>query len=226
RNANQKSLRLCGSTPVHDIISNPVVTIYFHSDSINNPNRGFFFSYQSAYCNRSYTGSSGVVTNIAYPGRFNGVKYCTMNISTSVDKTISLYFSRLEMYDTSLCTNNYIKVYDGANTSAPLLRSICGFSTPDPVYSSGNSLHVVSNYIYMGYVLKSTSRRSDDPGIHISRTNEMVIKMKTDPSNSGPGFKLRFSSNAFLPDSSVALIQRYEMQDREDTSDRDFIYLD
>ncbi|XP_055946470.1 cubilin-like [Argiope bruennichi] len=48
----------------------------------------------------------------------------------------------------------------------------------------------------------------DIPGIHISKANEVTIKFKSNANNAGPGFSLTFETNAFLPYSSLPLIQR------------------
>ncbi|GFR15654.1 cubilin [Trichonephila clavata] len=303
-------VRLCGNVPVHDIFAVNSMSIYFHSDSINNSGRGFFFTYQEASCNRTYTESTAVLTNLAYPGRFNAVKDCAKNITIAQGKTISLYFSRLELYDpTQGCVNSYMKVYDGTNTSAPLLGTFCGFNEPDPVYSSGNSLHVVTRmhhssgsyyFIYVtadkdqgcggnvyaeeghiysprypqaytstdecvwhisvpgyhtikvefeGFAFNSSSGcesnfvelydgtvgnveervvrycGTDTPGTHLSTTNKMIIKMQTDSNNSGVGFKLRFTSNSYMPESSMRLIQKDTLSVSDYQYDTAYIYL-
>ncbi|GFU30263.1 cubilin [Trichonephila clavipes] len=186
-------VRLCGSVPVHDIFAVNSMSLYFHSDSINNSGRGFFFTYQEASCNRTYTASTAVVTNLAYPGRFNAVKDCAKSITTIPGRTISLYFSRLEIYDpTPGCVNSYMKVYDGTNTSAPLLGTFCGFHEPDPVYSTGRSLYVVTKMQHSSGSYYFIYVTADRAGLILVPALKQGERGKSE-------FVFKFSHDALLP---------------------------
>ncbi|XP_055944726.1 cubilin-like isoform X2 [Argiope bruennichi] len=302
-------IRLCGVTPVHDIIASSGMSITFHSDSVNNAARGFSITYKEASPNRTYTADSGIITNYAFPGRFNNADKYNVTILTSQGKTISAYFYRLELYDPNNgCPQSNLKVYNGANATAPLIGTYCGFNTPPPVFSSGNALfmeinmqHSVGLY-YINYMTTDQGRGcggtiyaeeglitsplypqtynrnseclwhvtvpgyhtvkiefkalhlnssrgcdsnyvelydgssdqisdrvvrycgADIPGIHISRANEVTIKFKSNANNAGPGFSLTFKTNAFLPDSSLPLIQRHPTEEAR-TPMNTIIYL-
>lgn len=59
---------------------------------------------------------------------------------------------------------DYIGIYDGTNTSAPLLARVCGKKLPQDVFSSRNSLLVVfkTDYIYTwtGFKIKYKAKRT------------------------------------------------------------------
>ncbi|GIY46955.1 tolloid-like protein 1, partial [Caerostris darwini] len=302
-------LKLCGSTPVHDIIAPSGLTIFFHSDAINNTARGFSISYKDANCSRVYTAEYGIISNSEYPGRYNTQKNCAITITTTPGKTISAYFSRMEMYSPqSNCAQTKLKVFDGQDNASAAIGSYCGYDVPNPIFSSGNSLYIESTMqhsiglyylIYMAtdqgkgcggsiyaeegvissplypqaykrnsecvwhikvpgyhtvkmefnsFHLNSTAGcdsnyvelydgatdqiadrvvrycGTDHPGIHISKTNEVTIKFKSDSNNEGPGFLLAFTLNEYLPVSSLHLIQRYTTDDSIQTENR-VVYL-
>ncbi|GIX69294.1 cubilin [Caerostris extrusa] len=138
-------LKLCGSTPVHDIIAPSGLTIFFHSDAINNTARGFSISYKDANCSRVYTAEYGIISNSEYPGRYNAQRNCAITITTTPGKTISAYFSRMEMYSTqSNCLQTRLKVFDGQDNASAVIGSYCGYDVPNPIFSSGNSLYIES----------------------------------------------------------------------------------
>ncbi|KAG8172227.1 hypothetical protein JTE90_014534, partial [Oedothorax gibbosus] len=49
----------------------------------------------------------------------------------------------------------------------------------------------------------------DNPGLHVSRSNQVLVKFKSDANNQGPGFLLNFKSTPFLPDTSLNFIQNH-----------------
>ncbi|CAL1282886.1 unnamed protein product [Larinioides sclopetarius] len=302
-------IRLCGPTPVHDIIAYSGMSLTFHSDSVDNVARGFEITFKESSCNRTYTDDSGIITNSAFPGRFNSGKKCTATILAPQGKTIAAYFHRMELYDAnSECPQTNVKVYDGANITDTLIGTYCGFSPPPPVFSSGNALFIEVNMqhamglYYINYMatdqgsgcggsiyaeegeitsplypqvynrnseclwnirvpgyhtvkidfrrlhLNSTkdctsnyvelydgnsdqiSNRvvrycgTDVPGTHLSNSNEMTIKFKSDVSNTGPGFSLMFTTNPYPPDPSTSLIQIHSTEEVTNPTDN-IVYL-
>ncbi|KFM62124.1 Cubilin, partial [Stegodyphus mimosarum] len=143
-----KALRLCGSKHPHEIVSQSGVTVTFHSGGVNNGARGFSFSYKNADCNRTFMKDNGILTNPDYPSQYNTESYCAMTINATAGKTISLYFQHLMIHVSGNCAEEYLKIYDGQNTSARLLSILCGFETAPPIFSTGNFLHLVFSIKY------------------------------------------------------------------------------
>lgn len=56
---------------------------------------------------------------------------------------MQLFFTRFSLESSFACSYDWVAVYDGSSTSAPLLGRFCGSNIPSPMRSSGPSLHVV-----------------------------------------------------------------------------------
>ena len=55
---------------------------------------------------------------------------------------VQLHFHSFDIETCSDCGCDSVRIYDGFDTSAPLLRNLCGSSLPGPVTSSGNVMFV------------------------------------------------------------------------------------
>ena len=55
---------------------------------------------------------------------------------------VQLHFHSFDIESCSDCGCGSVRIYDGLDTSAPLLRNLCGSSLPGPVTSSGNAMFV------------------------------------------------------------------------------------
>ncbi|XP_071514688.1 cubilin-like [Panulirus ornatus] len=91
-----------------------------------------------AGCNRTFNASSGTVSAVG-----NRVS-CFTNFQAPQGSFINLYFSSFYIRNRGQnCTEgNTIKVFDGADSSATVLLSTCGYMTPGPVSSTGNALRL------------------------------------------------------------------------------------
>ena len=55
---------------------------------------------------------------------------------------VQLHFVSFDVEDESDCDYDSVRIYDGQDTSAPLMRNICGDTLPGDVTSSGNTMFV------------------------------------------------------------------------------------
>ena len=69
---------------------------------------------------------------------------------------VQLVFSRFRLEQSSHCEYDSMTIYDGSDDTAPLLRKLCGSSTPGDVTASGN---VVSVYFSSDDTITSSGFR-------------------------------------------------------------------
>ncbi|KAI0233878.1 Cubilin [Lamellibrachia satsuma] len=67
---------------------------------------------------------------------------CGWKIQVDATKRVQLHFLSFELEASSDCSFDTVNIYDGHDTSAPLLHSFCGDGVPDDVASSGNTMFV------------------------------------------------------------------------------------
>ncbi|XP_078660091.1 procollagen C-endopeptidase enhancer 2-like [Branchiostoma floridae x Branchiostoma belcheri] len=76
------------------------------------------------------------------------------------------------------CFYDYVAVYDGADTSAPLIGKFCGNSIPAPMHSHGNALtvrFVTDNSVTeTGFRLVYTT--ADQPPVHRKSTFDSFLE--------------------------------------------------
>jgi cubilin len=130
----------CGNTMPHVYYSSSSkLRIYFVSDS-ENEREGFNLTVRTVNaCTRNFT---------ALQGRYssgNNPQSCKTTITVPVDYTISLYFYRFFMVMND-CEKSSMKIYDGSFDNGALLQTLCGYTVPDPIFSTGNQLSIVTKY--------------------------------------------------------------------------------
>ncbi|BFZ22228.1 hypothetical protein BsWGS_25267 [Bradybaena similaris] len=91
-------------------------------------------------CNRTLTGSTGYLMTSNYPQLYESNSYCTWTITVNATDVVIIF--RLNDYSVEGCPYDYLEVYDGSNSDAPLLRQICD-NWQLPVKSTGNSMYIV-----------------------------------------------------------------------------------
>lgn len=68
---------------------------------------------------------------------------CTYHIMVQTNRVIDLKFNTFNLEASSSCRYDYVAVYDGENTMAPLLGTFCGSALPPDLRSSTNNLFIV-----------------------------------------------------------------------------------
>lgn len=156
----------CGSSLPHEYISTTnKIRVYFESNS-QLEYEGFNFTVRTLNaCSRNYTALQGRLLSDASP------ESCRTIIKVPENYTISLYFYRFYFYENN-CDKSVMKVYDGDFEHGALLKTLCGYATPDPIFSSTNQLSLLIQYeSTSGYyqrgnydILYVASEKSKGPG--------------------------------------------------------------
>ncbi|KAK5640278.1 hypothetical protein RI129_011089 [Pyrocoelia pectoralis] len=128
----------CGKTAVaFDYYTGENEVVVSFSSGFNNPHgRGFKMEYRLTGCNRNFTSIQGRLKIE------NAVANCLITITVPDNYTISLFFMEFFLESSDNCEQSYFKVADGNSESSPKLATLCGYSTPDPIFSTGNKLRI------------------------------------------------------------------------------------
>ncbi|XP_040063015.1 uncharacterized protein LOC8040272 [Ixodes scapularis] len=94
-------------------------------------------------CVYNITGPHGRISSPNYPNIYPNSASCSWLIKTNPDFGISLEFNDFELEKDNKCITDYVSVYDGNDTSAPILGTYCGNTAPLPILSSSNQIYMV-----------------------------------------------------------------------------------
>ncbi|XP_056155801.1 cubilin [Lampris incognitus] len=134
---------LCGSTVPGPFSTFGPMSLNFYSDSVTTDN-GFMAEYRTIPCGGFYNSTAGTVSSPAlsmtnYHHNIN----CTYHIMVHNDRVIDLKFNTFHLEASSSCRFDYVAVYDGRDTLAPLLGKFCGSALPPNLRSTTNQLFIV-----------------------------------------------------------------------------------
>ncbi|KAG8435660.1 hypothetical protein GDO86_013547 [Hymenochirus boettgeri] len=108
-------------------------------------------------CGGNLRGLSGNITSPNYPGRHPDFTFCVWHLETPKNTKIELSFSEIFVEIDPLCRFDFIAVYDGPSTSAPLLDILCGRTTATLETSSNSVTLMLSTDYANSYFGFSTS---------------------------------------------------------------------
>ncbi|KAM6900418.1 cubilin [Xenentodon cancila] len=134
---------LCGSTIPGPFSTFGPMRLHFYSDSVIS-DQGFIAEYRAIPCGGFFNSTAGTVSSpalsmINYHHNMN----CTYHISVQDNRIIDLKFNTFHLEASSSCRYDYVAVYDGLDTSAPLLGRFCGTIIPPNLRSSTNQLFII-----------------------------------------------------------------------------------
>ncbi|KAJ3611231.1 hypothetical protein NHX12_021247, partial [Muraenolepis orangiensis] len=124
---------LCGSTVPGPFSTFGPMLLNFYSDSVIS-DTGFMAEYR-AIC----TVSSPALSQINYHHNIN----CSYRLMVRSDRVIDLKFNTFHLEASSSCRYDYVSVYDGGSTAAPLLGKFCGAAIPPDLRSATNQLFLL-----------------------------------------------------------------------------------
>ncbi|XP_068160694.1 cubilin [Antennarius striatus] len=106
---------------------------------------GFLASYTSKCENILITGQhSGVVESLNFPNDYPANSLCSWTIQASGGNTVNYTFTAFQLEATSSsCVYDYIKLYNGLTTQAPLIGTFCGYTPPPANSTTSSGLTVV-----------------------------------------------------------------------------------
>ncbi|KAM7390891.1 hypothetical protein PAMA_008881 [Pampus argenteus] len=117
--------------------------LHFYSDSVITDG-GFMAEYTAIPCGGFYNSSVGTVSSPALSMiNYHHNTNCTYHIMVQADRVVDLKFNTFHLEASSSCRYDYVAVYDGRDTSAPLLGKFCGTVLPPNLRSISNQLFIV-----------------------------------------------------------------------------------
>ncbi|CAN7974750.1 unnamed protein product, partial [Ixodes persulcatus] len=99
-------------------------------------------------CVYTITDPYGQIFSPNYPNMYPNSVSCSWLIETRKTNPpieIGLVFNDFELEKDNKCISDYVSVYDGNDTNAPLLGTYCGNTAPSPIFSSSNQIYMVFN---------------------------------------------------------------------------------
>ncbi|XP_012276352.1 cubilin [Orussus abietinus] len=147
-----RTYSFCGNViPQNYYSASKFVDVTFRSTASEKMHKGFKLEVSSLSCSRNYTSLQGRIV-------YNGQQDCWITITVPENYTISLYFTQFNIYDNEQCTHSAFQVREGS-FSGNVLATLCGATTPSPIFSTGNklSLHTWSKQDYESYDITYTS---------------------------------------------------------------------
>nr|CAB3234608.1 cubilin [Phallusia mammillata] len=132
----------CGSMrPNTPLSSEGSMLVVFSSDPAEF-DYGFRATYESSDCGGMLTASSGSINAFTHSDIHNN-RNCTWQIEISpAERLVEFKFSTFDLEAHSGCQYDYVKIYDGIDTNAPLIGTYCGNRAPSHVLSTANQMTV------------------------------------------------------------------------------------
>uniref|UniRef100_A0A3Q2TAZ9 Cubilin n=1 Tax=Fundulus heteroclitus TaxID=8078 RepID=A0A3Q2TAZ9_FUNHE len=131
---------LCGTNIPGPFSTLGPMLLHFYSDSVIT-STGFMAEYT---CGGFFNSTSGTVSSPALSiTNYHHNMNCTFHISVQADRVVDLKFNTFSLEASSSCRFDYVAVYDGHDTLAPLLGRFCGTVLPPALRSSTNNLFIV-----------------------------------------------------------------------------------
>ncbi|XP_006894385.1 PREDICTED: cubilin-like [Elephantulus edwardii] len=134
---------LCGDEVLAPLsISGPVLINFYSNAHITD--FGFKLSYRITSCGGIFNFSTGIIRSPSYSySDYPNNMYCLYTITVRVDKVIQLKFNDFDVVPSTLCSQDYLAIYDGSNVTDPLLGMFCGSKLPPNVRGNSNILLLV-----------------------------------------------------------------------------------
>ncbi|XP_062489682.1 cubilin isoform X1 [Pezoporus occidentalis] len=143
-------ITLCGNElPAPVSVFGPML-LNFYTDS-HITGFGFQARYRAIACGGIFSGSVGVISSPAHSVLdYHNNMNCSYDITVGNNKVVSLKFNSFQLEISPSCYKDYVAVYDGSDTHAPLIGKFCGSTLPPNIMSSSNKLFLVFNTDFSG----------------------------------------------------------------------------
>ncbi|NXY67496.1 CUBN protein, partial [Glareola pratincola] len=143
-------ITLCGNElPAPVSVFGPML-LNFYTDS-HITGFGFKARYRTIACGGIFNGSVGVISSPAHSVLdYHNNMNCSYYITVGNSKIVALKFNSFQLEISPFCYKDYVAVYDGSDTHAPLLGKFCGSELPPDIKSSSNNLFLVFNTDFFG----------------------------------------------------------------------------
>ncbi|KAM8921418.1 embryonic protein UVS.2-like [Pelodytes ibericus] len=134
--------RTCGTGLIPLMISSTnQMLIEFGSDGTVN-GVGFKATYTSVQCGGAFYSPTRNVTSPGYPNKYPASMDCQYTITAPAGYKVSLTIQdfSIEAPTSYACKNDYLSIYSGSDTSAPLMGTFCGYMDVTTFTSTGNTM--------------------------------------------------------------------------------------
>ncbi|XP_044726579.1 cubilin-like [Chrysoperla carnea] len=190
--------------------------------------KGFNITYKKVpiRCGGLFTANEGVITSRNYPKNYDNNDDCYWLISLPKTYLIRLAFDDFDIEKQRNCTQDYVNVYDGNSTTAPLLLNHCGNTLPDPVtyISTDNTMliHMSTDGLFSAKGFKANY--TIQCGAHIVTDSSGIIDF-TEPGGNTFGENCTWTIESKNPGGHISLTithldlrDDYSFDDGEDNS--------
>ena len=114
-----------------------------------------------------------IITSPNYPNNYDNNDRCSTVIRFAQGQRVSMEFLDFNLEPHSSCAYDWLEVRDGDTDSANVIGSkLCGEDNPEPITSSGNSLHVYfhtdSSVLHTGFKIRVDAGKNDRTKYNIS----------------------------------------------------------
>ncbi|XP_074652971.1 cubilin-like [Tubulanus polymorphus] len=133
--------QFCGKTAPQPVSSLGVMSVRFKSDP-HLTAAGFKAKFITSECGGVFTEPSGIIRTPQHPTVYHNNANCTWSITVAEDRVVKLSFKKFGLETHSSCRFDYMVVFDGNSTDAPLLGKYCGKEIPTPIQTTGRSMLV------------------------------------------------------------------------------------
>ncbi|KAJ8337763.1 hypothetical protein SKAU_G00367290 [Synaphobranchus kaupii] len=93
-------------------------------------------------CGGTLTTSTGSFSSPNYPLPYHPNAECYWHIKANGGSRVQLQFGDFHLEASSSCSYDYLAVYDGNSTNAPVLAKLCGTATPPVISSTRGQMYV------------------------------------------------------------------------------------
>ncbi|KAH0568173.1 hypothetical protein KQX54_019308 [Cotesia glomerata] len=140
-----KLAEFCHSTvPINYTSPTNKMFIKFKSDK-SYQGKGFSANYKSVplTCGGVFSADQGIILSANYPMNYPHNQNCEWLIFVDRHHVVNLTFIDFDIEDTTNCTDDYVKVFDGPRKDFEELGTFCKNYLPPSLVSSGNQMLVV-----------------------------------------------------------------------------------
>ncbi|XP_047205867.1 cubilin [Girardinichthys multiradiatus] len=95
-------------------------------------------------CGGILYGDHGSFSSPEYPGSYPNNTHCEWSVKAPRGRVVTITFAQISIDDPGDCQNNFLKLYDGPDTSSPPVGPYCGVETNiAPFRASSNHVYIV-----------------------------------------------------------------------------------
>uniref|UniRef100_A0A4W4EYL9 Metalloendopeptidase n=1 Tax=Electrophorus electricus TaxID=8005 RepID=A0A4W4EYL9_ELEEL len=97
---------------------------------------------KEAECEHKIHSPAGTISSPNWPDKYPSRKECTWDFSATPGHRVKLVFSEFEIEQHQECAYDHLEAFDGTSDRAPILTRLCGSRVPEPLISTGDSMHL------------------------------------------------------------------------------------